>query len=248
MKIWDPQCITKFFFTFTNVKYIQVQKARTRCWLGWAPRSASTISVPNMTYGTHTYDLHTPASLVRAGQGVSFVCFSFSFWVPLSQLKHHPETLDVTIGPFRPEAFWLFFLASSCASSSFILFRSCSNLQISACISCLWSIRSHTQLDIHFLSFSASFALWAKQVCFWYSLLISATTSSISVAKAVAMLSRTGPPRTPGEGDWPGSRKGIGTRIGSLLNLAKNFSFLGCPSSSCWGFCTWNPHRRSLWL
>ena len=34
----------------------------------------------------------TPDSLVRAGQGVTFVCFSFSLWVPLSQLKHHPET------------------------------------------------------------------------------------------------------------------------------------------------------------
>ena len=40
------------------------------------------------------------------------------------------------------------------------------------------------------------------------------------------MFSRTGPPRTAGGGDWPGSRKGIGTRIGSLLNLARNFSFL----------------------
>ena len=40
------------------------------------------------------------------------------------------------------------------------------------------------------------------------------------------MFSRTGPPRTAGEGDWPGSRKGIGTRIGFLLNLARNFSFL----------------------
>ena len=28
------------------------------------------------------------------------------------------------------------------------------------------------------------------------------------------------------EGDWPGSWKGIGARIGSLLNLARNFSFL----------------------
>ena len=60
-------------------------KSQTRCWLEWAPHSASTISVLNMTYST-------PVPLVRAGQGVSFVCFSFSFWVPLSQLKHHPET------------------------------------------------------------------------------------------------------------------------------------------------------------
>ena len=34
----------------------------------------------------------TPASLVGAGQGVSIVCFSFSLWVSLSQLKHHSET------------------------------------------------------------------------------------------------------------------------------------------------------------
>ena len=32
----------------------------------------------------------TPVPLVRTGQGVSFLYFSF--WVPLSQLKHHPET------------------------------------------------------------------------------------------------------------------------------------------------------------
>ena len=172
----------------------------------------------------------TPASLVRAGQSVSFVCFSFSLWVPLSQLKHHPETtlkhwmqlLDLSDQRLQT----LFFLTSSCAISSFLLFKSCSNLQISAFISCLWSIRSCTQLDICSLSFSASSASWAKQIHFWCSLLISATTSFISLAKAVAMLSRTGPPRTGGEGDWPGSRKGIGTRIGSLLNLARNFSFL----------------------
>ena len=168
----------------------------------------------------------TPVPPVRTGKGVSFVYFSFSYWVPLSQLKHHPQTLDGTIGPFRPEASNSFFLAFSCTSSSFLLFRSCSNLQISAFISCLWSIRSCTQLDILSLSFSASFASWAKEICFWRSLLISANTSSISVVKAVAMLSRTGPPRTAGGGDWPGSRKGIGTRIGSLLNLARNFSFL----------------------
>ena len=171
----------------------------------------------------------TPASLVREGQGVSFVCFSFSLWVPLSQPKHHPETTlkhCMQLLDLSDQRLPTFFLASSCASSSFLLFKSCSNLQISAFISCLWSIRSRTQLDIGSLSFSASSASWAKQIHFWCSLLISATTSSISVVKAVAMLSRTGPPRTAGEGDWPDSRKGIGTRIGSLLNLARNFSFL----------------------
>ena len=75
---------TKFIY-LTYYVWRQVQRARTRCWLEWAPHSASTISVLNMTYST-------PVPLVREGQGVSWVYFSFSFWVPLSQLKHHPET------------------------------------------------------------------------------------------------------------------------------------------------------------
>ena len=163
----------------------------------------------------------TPASLLMAGQGVSFVCVSFSLWVPLSQLKHHPETtlkhwmqLLVLSDQRLPT---LFFWLPAVPVPPFVLFRSCSNLQISAFISCLWSIRSCTQLDIHSLSFSVSSASWAKQMCFWWSLLIWPTTSSISVVKAVAMLSRTGPPRTAGEGDWPGSRKGIGQAPGRGL-------------------------------
>ena len=57
----------------------------------------------------------TPASLVMAGQGVSFVCFSFFFVGALvsadAPSRDNPETLDTAIGPFRPEAsnsfFWL---------------------------------------------------------------------------------------------------------------------------------------------
>ena len=76
---------TKFIY-LTYYVWRQVQRARTRCWLEWAPHSASTISVLNMTYST-------PVPLVREGQGVSlFFAYPFSFLVPLAQLKHHPET------------------------------------------------------------------------------------------------------------------------------------------------------------
>ena len=120
-----------FSFTFTNVKY-KYKKPGLRCWLEWAPHSASTISVLSMTYST-------PVSLVRTGQGVSFVSFSFSFWVPLSQLKHHPET---TLKHWIwPEASNSFFLASSYASSSFLPFRSCSNFHISFCTSYFWVLQ-----------------------------------------------------------------------------------------------------------
>ena len=124
---------TKFIY-LTYYVWRQVQRARTRCWLEWAPHSASTISVLNMTYST-------PVPLVREGQGVSWVYFSFSFWLPLSQLKHHSETTlrhwMWLLDPSDQRLPTLFFLASSCASSSLLLFRSCSNLQISAFISCL---------------------------------------------------------------------------------------------------------------
>ena len=101
---------TKFIY-LTYYVWRQVQRARTRCWLEWAPHSASTRSVLNMTYST-------PVPLVREGQGVSWVfAYPFSFWVPLSQLKHHPETTLKhwvwLLDPFRPEASNSFFLASS---------------------------------------------------------------------------------------------------------------------------------------
>ena len=76
---------TKFIYLKYYV-WRQVQRARTRCWLEWAPHSASTISVLNMTYST-------PVPLMREGQGVSWVfAYPFTFLVPLAQLKHHPET------------------------------------------------------------------------------------------------------------------------------------------------------------
>ena len=78
-------------FTFTNyVKiYTQVQVQRLEIgWLEWvAPGSASTTSALSMTYST-------PALLVRVGQGVFFVSFSFSFWVHLAQLKHPLTSLE----------------------------------------------------------------------------------------------------------------------------------------------------------
>ena len=213
---------TKFIY-LTYYVWRQVQRARTRCWLEWAPHSASTISVLNMTSST-------PVPLVREGQGVSWVYFSFSFWVPLSQLKHHPETTLKhwvwLLDPLDQKLPTIFSWPQAVPAPLFLPFRSCSSFHISFCTSYLWSFRSNTQLHILSLCFSASSASWAKWMRFWCSLLISATTSFISVAKAVAMFSRTGPTRAAGEGDWPGSRKGIGTRIGSLLNLARNFSFL----------------------
>ena len=75
----------KNFSFYLHKCQIQVQKARIRHWLEWAPHSVSTISVLSMTY-------NTPVPLVRTCQAFSFVTFSFSFWVALSQLKHHPET------------------------------------------------------------------------------------------------------------------------------------------------------------
>ena len=47
-----------------------------------------------------------------------------------------------------------------------------------------------------------------------------------SASPTVVMAVQTGPARERGTGDWPGFRKWIGTKIGSLLNLAKNFAFL----------------------
>ena len=107
-------------------------------------------------------------------------------------------------------------------------------------------LNSCTQLHILSYSFSALSASCARQSCWWCRSFISPTISSACVMKAVVMAAQTGPPRMPGEGDWSGFRKGIGTRRGSLLNLAKNFSFL-----SFWyhflllGPCTCNPHRIS---
>ena len=172
----------------------------------------------------------TPVPLVRTGQGVLLFIFLFLYWVPLSQLKHHPETtLRHWMGLLDPsdqKLPALFSWPQVVPAPLFLPIRFCSNFHISFCTSYFWSFRSNTQLHILSLCFSASSASWAKWIYFLCIFLISATNSSTFVEKAVMMASGTGLPRVAGEGDWPGSRKGIGTRIGSLLNLARNFSFL----------------------
>ena len=98
----------------------------------------------------------TPVPLVGAGQGVSFAYFFFFLLgVPGSAEApfDNPETLDGTTGMrLRPKASNSFFMSLSCVSSYFIPLGSCSNLQISAFTSCLWSNRSWTQLLIPSLS------------------------------------------------------------------------------------------------
>ena len=168
----------------------------------------------------------TPASPVRAGQGVFFVYSSSSFWVhwPSWSTLDNPETLDNNMAVrLRPEVSKSFFLASSCASSSFLLLRSCSILSNSPFKT---NLKSCIRLHILSHSFSALSASWAKQSHWECKSFISSTTSSACVIEAVVMAAQTGPPRATGEGNWSGSRKGIGTRRGPLLNLAKNFSFL----------------------
>ena len=81
---------TNCFVSTNYVKiYTQVQVQWLEIgWLKWvAPDNASTTSALSMTYST-------PALLVRAGQGVFFVSFSFSFWVQLAQLKHPWTSLE----------------------------------------------------------------------------------------------------------------------------------------------------------
>ena len=225
------------FIYLTHYVQRQAQRARTRCWLEWAPHSASTRSVLSTTYST-------PGTLVSEGRGVSFVYFSFSFWVPLSQLKHHPETTPKhwvwLLDPLDQKLPTLFSWPQA-VPAPFSPFRSCSNFHISFCTSYFWSFRSNTQFHILSLCFSESSASWVKQISFLCIFLISATNSSTSVEKAVMMAFGTGPPRMAGEGDWPGSRKGIGTRIGALLNLARNFSFLSLSLLLLWGLLYLKP-------
>ena len=92
-------------------------------WLEWvAPDSASTTSALSMTYST-------PALLVRAGQGVFLFLFLFCFgctW--LSWSTHgHPWSPD-WYSRCKTRGLQHFLLASSCASSSFLLWSSCSKL------------------------------------------------------------------------------------------------------------------------
>ena len=206
-------------FTFTNyVKiYTQVQVWRLDIgWLEWvAPDSASTTSALSMTYST-------PALLVRADQGVFFVSFSFSFWVHLAQLKHPWTSLEpwliLQVQNQRPPTFLFWPQAGPAHLSYFGALAPDSPLTT--------DLRSHTCWHIFSHSFLALPASCARQSHWWQRSFMSCNISSACVMKAVAMAEQTGPPKATGEGEWPGSRKGIGTRRGSLLNFAKNLSFL----------------------
>ena len=188
-------------------------RSRTRCWLEWiAPNSTSTVSVLGVNY-------ITPVPLLRTGQDVSFVYFSFPYWVHLAQLKHPL----ITLRHWR----WLpvqYFLARRLlpwAVPALLIY--CSILSYSHLRSTLWSNKSLIQLLIFSHSFSAWSVFWAKQFHLWCSPFITSTISSACVMKAMVMVAQTGPPRASGEGVLLDSRKGIGTRRGSLLNLARNF-------------------------
>ena len=172
----------------------------------------------------------TPACLVGAGQGVS--CLFFFFFVEALVSAEappwdNPETLDAAIGPFRPEASNSFFLASSCASSSFLLFRSCSNLQISGryLMPLVHKIMHPIRHPFPFLFsilclLGQADTLLMQSLDFSHHLLHLCSKGSGHAFKNWS----TQDSRKKGIGQAPG--RGIGTRIGSLLNLARNFSFL----------------------
>ena len=108
----NPKQIYTIGFTMHNTnsltftQYVKNIHSSTRLefdWLQWvAPDTACTISVLSMTYSTSV-------SLVRAGKGVFFVYFSFSFWVHLAQLKHPLTLLESWLIPWvqnqRPPTF-----------------------------------------------------------------------------------------------------------------------------------------------
>ena len=167
----------------------------------------------------------TPALLVRAGQGVFFVSFSFSFWVHLAQLKHPWTSLEpwlmLQVQNQRPPTFlfWpqavpahLFYFGALAPDSPTLLSQLTSGPAPADTFSPT--------------PFSALPASCARRSHWWQRSFMSCNISSACVMKAVVMAEQTGPPKATGEGDWPGSRKGIGTRRGSLLNFAKNLSFL----------------------
>ena len=175
---WGPQCIMTVFYLhilYTSTRF------RTRWWLEWvAPNSTSNIGVLSMTYST-------PVPLSRAGQGAFLFTLLFHFgctW-PSWRTWDDPETLEVTTSPvcLRPEA-----SALNCSSSSLLSFRSCSILHNSSLTSTLWSNKSHTQLNILSLSFSASSASWARQSHLWCNSLISSAICSC-VRRALDMAS-----------------------------------------------------------
>ena len=152
------------------------------------------------------------------------------------QQKHHPETAlkqRVQLLHLSDQRLpTLFFrLPAIPDMSSFLQFRSCSNIQISAFIKKPLVHKTIThQLDRESLSFSET--IWPpgpSRFASDHSLSISANTSChLRSIWQWQCFQRTGPcPKIEqGAADWPGSRKGIGTRIGSLLNLPRNFTFL----------------------
>ena len=154
----------------------------------------------------------TPALLVRAGQG-SFFSFSFSFWVHLAQLKHPWTSLEpwliLQVPNQRPPTF-LFWPQAVPAHLSYFL-SSCSRLSNSPLTT---DLRSCTCLHIFSHSFSALPASCARWSHWWQRSFMSYNISSACVMKAVVMAEQTGQPKTTGEGEWPGFRKGIGTRRG----------------------------------
>ena len=181
-----------------------------------------------------------------------FTIFFFNFGVCLTKLKHPMTTLThwmtllvLDLDERHPTPF---FCASSCVNSSFILLSNCSNLCILPLL--IWPLVYQlmymtTCPSPLFLSF---FCLLGRAVPLMAELpFIPSAICSSCVRRAVVHwqckqvhLGRRD------SGHWPGSRKGTGTKIGSLLNLTKNFAFL------CWSLLlfTWalvhvTPHRIS---
>ena len=239
------QCTTKIFSNLHILCKLSAQRVRTR-WvrLAWAPHSASTISVPSMTYST-------PVPLAKVGQGVSFACSLLPFWVHLAQLKH-PETVTLKC--------WRWLLAWNLDQRPPTL--SIWPWVVSALLSCFWALAptSRYQTSHHAsgpsdhwpnctscLCISASFASRIKQLHFWHSLFISTTTYPACMEKAVAMAEQTCQPRVTGKGIGQAPERGLAPREDPPWIWPRTSSW-ACPTSSCWGSCTCNPHRTSLWL
>ena len=205
--------------------------------------SASTISVLSMTY-------RTPVPLVdRPGCLFCFFFFFFSGALVSAETPpwENPETLDVTIEPFRPEASNSFFLASSCASS-FLPFRSCSNFHISFCPSYFWSFRFNTQLHILSLCFFSILCLLGQVdrllmqlLDFSHQLLHLCGEGSDDGLWNWSTQGGRGRGLTRlQEGDWHQNR--ISPKLGQEFLLPE----LVPPPLA--GPLAWNTHRISLWL
>ena len=111
-------------------------------------------------------------------------------------------------------------------SLSLIPLSSCSIYQIPSPNSALWSKRSVTHMLVCIWSFSTTLTSWTKQSHWCCNPCNSSTASLIYSIMALTTTAGTGPPRVEGWGDWPGSRKGTGTKTGSFLNWARNLFFL----------------------